>query len=79
VYCGRTEAESGARLQLDHLVPRACGGTDEPSNLVVACARCNRAKSAMTLAEWQVVAKRRFGLVIDVDMVVATAALPLAA
>lgn len=30
---------------VDHVVPKAKGGTDELTNLVAACARCNRLKS----------------------------------
>ena len=54
IYCTQTAAESGAALQYDHLTPR-CGehrpDLDVPRNLVLACARCNRAKSDMTLAQ----------------------------
>ena len=31
-------------LEIDHVVPLASGGTYEPSNLVLACRRCNRSK-----------------------------------
>lgn len=40
VYCGRTNVP----LQLDHVIPRAIGGSDRPSNLVSACEACNQAK-----------------------------------
>lgn len=43
-YCGRTSVET--RLTVDHVVPTALGGSDEPSNLVTACADCNAGKSA---------------------------------
>jgi 5-methylcytosine-specific restriction endonuclease McrA len=29
---------------LEHIVPRAQGGSDDPENLAVACQRCNHAK-----------------------------------
>ena len=29
---------------LEHIVPRNHGGSDEPDNLAVACARCNQGK-----------------------------------
>jgi 5-methylcytosine-specific restriction protein A len=35
-WCGSTE-----KLSIDHIVPRAAGGTDDPSNLRVLCFRCN--------------------------------------
>ncbi|MEV0085238.1 HNH endonuclease [Saccharopolyspora sp. NPDC050642] len=43
-YCGRTAPE--VTLTVDHVVPVALGGTDEPSNLVAACRDCNSGKSA---------------------------------
>lgn len=42
-YCGRTK-EDGVKLEVDHLVAYAAGGTDEPSNLVTACRECNKGK-----------------------------------
>ena len=39
-YCGE---EAGT---VDHVVPRAEGGTDEPWNLVAACTTCNSARSS---------------------------------
>ncbi len=43
-YCGLT-AEATA-LTVDHVVPVALGGGDEPSNLVTACKDCNAGKAA---------------------------------
>lgn len=43
-YCGAAAPE--ANLVVDHVVPVALGGADEPSNLVTACADCNSGKSA---------------------------------
>lgn len=43
-YCGAAAPE--AKLTVDHVVPVALGGSDEPSNLVAACADCNSGKSA---------------------------------
>jgi hypothetical protein len=36
-----------ADAQIDHIVAKARGGTDAPSNLVLACAICNNAKSTL--------------------------------
>lgn len=41
--CGATNKNS--RLEIDHIVPVAQGGTDELSNLQTLCDDCNRAKS----------------------------------
>ena len=39
-YCGKP-----ART-VDHVLPVAAGGTDDPSNLVAACRRCNARKGS---------------------------------
>lgn len=44
VYCGRA-AEDDVYLHVDHIVPRAAGGTDDDENLVTACQECNAGKS----------------------------------
>jgi hypothetical protein len=43
-YCGRKPPE--VKLTVDHVVPVALGGTDEPSNLVSACGDCNSGKTS---------------------------------
>ena len=43
-YCGRSAPE--VILTVDHVVPVALGGADDPSNLVTACRDCNSGKSA---------------------------------
>lgn len=43
-YCGAKAPE--AKLTVDHVIPEALGGTDDPSNLVTACDTCNGGKSA---------------------------------
>uniref|UniRef100_A0A6M3J3E8 Putative homing endonuclease n=1 Tax=viral metagenome TaxID=1070528 RepID=A0A6M3J3E8_9ZZZZ len=44
-YCGKVAAET--ELQVDHVVPEALGGSDEPANLVTCCAPCNIGKSSI--------------------------------
>lgn len=39
-----------ARLEIEHIVPRAKGGSDDEDNLWLACPLCNRAKSDLTEA-----------------------------
>jgi 5-methylcytosine-specific restriction endonuclease McrA len=41
VHCGADED-----LTIDHIIPVAAGGTDDPANLQVLCRRCNSAKGA---------------------------------
>lgn len=43
-YCGATAPD--VKLTVDHVVPLALGGSDEPSNLVAACSACNSGKSS---------------------------------
>lgn len=43
-YCGA--AAPDATLTVDHVVPVALGGSDDPSNLVAACVDCNAGKAA---------------------------------
>lgn len=45
-YCGATA--STTTLTIDHVVPVALGGTDDPVNLVTACKDCNAGKSSST-------------------------------
>lgn len=43
VYCG--VGPQGARLQVDHKIPKSKGGTNNIHNLVTACLDCNLGKS----------------------------------
>lgn len=43
-YCGLSAPAT--ELVVDHVIPVALGGKDEPSNLVAACRDCNAGKSA---------------------------------
>ena len=45
-YCGKRNIP----LQIEHIIPRAKGGTDRVSNLTLACERCNRAKGTQDIA-----------------------------
>ena len=42
-WCGAA-VEDGAQLTLDHCRPRERGGSNEATNLVTACFRCNSAR-----------------------------------
>jgi hypothetical protein len=42
--CGRT-AKDGVTLEVDHILPRSRGGTDDPDNLQTLCKKCNIGKS----------------------------------
>lgn len=44
--CGKTPAEDGVKLEVDHKIPQAWGGTDDIDNLQPLCAECNNGKRA---------------------------------
>ncbi len=47
-YCG----ERGKRLECDHVIPVARGGSHDDDNLKTACLPCNRSKRSRLLSEW---------------------------
>lgn len=51
-YCGN-EANS-----VDHIIPKASGGTDDESNLIACCRNCNSTKGAKTLVRTNYVNKK---------------------
>lgn len=52
-YCDASGVgPGGVRLNIDHVHPRAKGGTDRISNLTLACVSCNRAKGARDVREF---------------------------
>lgn len=46
-YCG--EKAPDVTLHVDHVKPKALGGTDSPDNLVTACKECNSGKTSSSL------------------------------
>jgi 5-methylcytosine-specific restriction endonuclease McrA len=38
------DGEPISRATIEHILPRGHGGTDDPANLALACARCNHQK-----------------------------------
>jgi hypothetical protein len=48
VYCGKENVP----LQIEHIVPRAKGGSNRVSNLCLACEKCNIAKGTKSLEEF---------------------------
>lgn len=47
IYCGSVE-----NLSIDHIFPRAQGGSDDSDNLVCSCKNCNSSKGKMDLMGW---------------------------
>lgn len=48
LYCGSTQ-----RIEADHVIPIARGGTHSIGNLVPACKSCNASKRQRTITEWK--------------------------
>ena len=49
-YCGRAMSKKVA--EVDHIIPKSRGGTDDPRNLVLCCRECNLSKGNKTVIEW---------------------------
>ncbi|MCV7708669.1 HNH endonuclease [Micrococcus luteus] len=45
-YCGAKAPD--VELQVDHVIPKAIGGSDQPDNLATACLDCNSGKASTT-------------------------------
>lgn len=54
-YCGRLSQS----LEMDHVVPLACGGAHALDNVVPACRPCNRSKGGKLVADWREDRRRR--------------------
>jgi 5-methylcytosine-specific restriction endonuclease McrA len=70
-YCGRGKAELGYRESLtrDHVLPISRGGTNEWSNVVTACSKCNHRKGNRTPAESGMRLRNKPGEPNDVELV----------
>lgn len=49
-YCRSSQKYTPDTLQIEHIIPRSRGGTDDEMNLCWACSPCNRRKAARTRA-----------------------------
>ena len=58
-YCGKV-VESKAELTIDHVIPRAKGGSNEMNNIIMVCKHCNSSKGDRDLLEWFFEVKRCF-------------------
>lgn len=50
-YC--RGASNDSILNIDHIHPRAKGGSNSVKNLIIACRTCNEAKGSLSIREWQ--------------------------
>ena len=49
-YCLSLQKYVLGKLEIDHIIPQAKGGTDDPDNLWLACRLCNSYKGVQTTA-----------------------------
>jgi len=49
-YCHTSERWQYVRFTVDHVIPLAQGGSDDPDNLALACFHCNRRKADKLIA-----------------------------
>ena len=64
-FCGVEMEPPGTAprsISRDHLTPRSRGGTNDTSNVVKACRKCNGDKGGLTLEEYRAVISLRFGV-----------------
>lgn len=66
---------------VDHIVPKSCGGTNDPSNLVACCKECNQIKGRKLASElgWKLkhpVRSVRYHLIEEFHKQVASARYP---
>lgn len=47
-YCGTADTP----LEIEHVVPRSCGGSNRVSNLTLSCHPCNQSKDALSLVDF---------------------------
>lgn len=58
--CNGCGIETAASYHIDHIVPKARGGSNsDPANFQVLCRTCNLSKSTLTMREWVVVPNAR--------------------
>ena len=50
-YCGKVIEFKD--MQVDHLIPKRKGGTDDFDNLMPSCRRCNHYKSSLDLEQFR--------------------------
>ena len=62
--CGRTAADHGIVLQVDHKIPQAWGGGNELENLQPLCEECNRGRKDL-FASYSEVANKIRGIITD--------------
>ena len=50
--CYWCDEKVGRRYHVDHIVPLARGGSNDPENLVISCRFCNLSRGAKLPHEW---------------------------
>lgn len=62
--CVRCNGESGlVNVELDHIIPRYQGGSDDPTNWQPLCAKCNSSKGPERI-DWRIIYAKRHNIKI---------------
>ena len=53
-YCGRSpRKEDDVILEIDHILPKAKGGSDDLNNLITSCSFCNQGKGDIIISKYK--------------------------
>ena len=50
-YCG-SAVEDGAQMSLDHIIPHSQGGSNDATNLITCCSKCNSSRGNRPAGEF---------------------------
>lgn len=60
-WCGAKVEDESTKLTLDHVIPHCDGGSNDASNLVTCCKRCNESRGIRSIAKFSTVVSAYIG------------------
>lgn len=67
-YCG-TQTNPWKTFCIDHVIPESCGGSQDTTNLVPCCRRCNGQKGNMDLESFRSLLAKRAGKIFTTQQI----------